>query len=137
MRVKNVCSQPGCDRYCHGNGLCQTHYVRLKRFGNLDGHLGEPIKPGRKPKGDGHISHYGYKILVIDGRKIAEHRWVMEQRLGRRLLSTESVHHLNGDRLDNRPENLELWSRSQPSGQRVADKIQWAKEFLAQYGEAL
>jgi hypothetical protein len=36
---------------------------------------------------------------------------------------------------DNRPENLELWSRSQPAGQRVADKVEWARQILALYGD--
>lgn len=64
---------------------------------------------------------------------IFEHVKVMSDFLGRPLESHENVHHRNGDRKDNRIENLELWSRSQPSGQRVEDKIEWCKQFLAQY----
>jgi hypothetical protein len=69
----------------------------------------------------------------MPGYDIPEHRYVMEQILGRPLRSDENVHHLNGDRLDNRPENLELWLKRQPSGQRVIDKVAWAKEILALY----
>jgi hypothetical protein len=64
---------------------------------------------------------------------VMEHRVRMEEMLGRELLPGENVHHVNGVRDDNRPQNLELWSTSQPCGQRVADKTQWALEWLAQY----
>jgi len=62
---------------------------------------------------------------------------VMESLLGRDLLPGESVHHKNGMRSDNRPGNLELWSRAQPAGQRVDDKIAWAIEILRLYAPDL
>jgi len=84
-------------------------------------------------KGSGTYDSGGYRQLTVDGQSFFEHRWVMEQHLGRRLLRDETVHHINGVRHDNRIENLELWSSSHPHGQRVEDKVEWAVMMLRRY----
>ena len=69
------------------------------------------------------------------GNYVFEHILVMEERLGRFLLPDETVHHMNGVKDDNRPANLELWVRPQPSGIRAQDAVAWAREILQRYEE--
>lgn len=92
-------------------------------------------KDGRYIKPDGYVQiavpNY---ISANKNRYMAEHRFVMEQHLGRTLTKDETVHHKNGVRDDNRIDNLELWSKQQPSGQRVEDKLAHAYEIIALYG---
>lgn len=87
------------------------------------------------------VGRNGYIRYVIPGkngeaaRETFLHRYVMEQHIGRRLLSEETVHHINGTRGDNRLENLELFSSRHGPGQRVVDKVEFALEMLRLYPE--
>jgi len=75
--------------------------------------------------------------LTGDRSYTFEHILVMEDTLGRKLIKGENVHHKNGVRDDNRPENLELWTRPQPTGIRIEDAVAWAQEVLGRYAPEL
>jgi hypothetical protein len=82
-----------------------------------------------EPKGAWHLNNDGYRSTVRSGKQIYEHREVMERILGRPLHPFENVHHKNGIRDDNRPDNLELWVVSQPYGQRPEDLARWVVHY--------
>lgn len=117
--------------------LCRDYQRKLRGIDTNLPLLVAPAGSGSIKKGQGYrvICKKEFRGMPHADKKgrIAEHTYVMMQKLCRPLRKGETVHHINGIKDDNRLENLELWSSSHPSGQRVEDKIKWCKEFLLLY----
>ncbi len=100
----------------------------------------DAVLRGIGPKKEGYLNKKGYRLMIQKDdssrgyRRVYQHVLIMESYLNRKLVKGETVHHKNGIRDDNRIDNLELWSKAQPAGQRVEDKIKWYIEFLMTYG---
>ena len=117
LRIGPKCKVPGCGRTVRAQGWCKAHYTRWQTYGDAEAPL------LKAPAGSGTIDDNGYRRVVVDGKIRREHRVVLEQVLHRELYPFENVHHKNGVRTDNAPENLELWVRPQPCGQRPEDLV--------------
>lgn len=137
---KPRCPVEGCDRPQWAKGHCNIHYRRLDRGGSTDG-----VGRGRPGQARGirnlsgrFVTPQGYVRVRIEdvsenGGWVLEHRYVMGKKLGRKLLPGENVHHIDGNRQNNSPDNLELWVSRQPSGQRPEDLVEWAEEIIRRY----
>jgi hypothetical protein len=86
--------------------------------------------PRKGTGADKRISASGYVMVMIDDKECYEHRVVMERLLGRRLSSKEHVHHKNGNKTDNRIENLEVLAASSHAREHMTSDVAKRKSIL-------
>lgn len=130
----DCCNLIGCELPIHAKGLCHLHYrqqlyaakprnnpcacgcgqLALRKF--VNGH-NTRLQPGEEQARRGRMNDgsalldTGAGIFYRKVRQRHEHRTVAEIKIGRPLLPGEIVHHKNGNKRDNHPDNLEVMTR--------------------------
>lgn len=103
--VRGKCSLDECDSPHYMKGYCIKHYQRWRK-------RGDPLSLGQAPHHTGTLQN-GYRVIMKNGITKAEHRWIMEEYLGRPLLRTEIVHHKDENPLNNTIDNLQVMTHAE------------------------
>ena len=157
------CLGEGCKGVIYAKGLCRYHYERKRKGLPLNPLKTRPTRQpkakrpkAKRPKANGSKERIVSSVTNCKGGYVsikvshgipnssgslnywmAFHRLIMELKLGRPLRKSEIVHHKDGDRANNHPDNLELCEPYQPPGQRKVDKARAFTRWLKENPEAV
>ena len=96
------CIECGKEYYCIKSRISTAKYCSISC-----GMLG----PNNWRWRGGTKSWAGYKLIMVGGKQVREHRHIVEQHIGRKLTRDEEVHHLDGDKTNNSIDNLKIMTK--------------------------
>ncbi len=120
-RPKKPCAVDGCDRTAKSRGWCEKHYSRWRKHG-------DPLTSERPSYGtfqtltyNGYVREYNpaHPLAMADGQVLQHRRVAWDAGI---LTDPEMhVHHINGNKTDNRPENLEAMTESEHHKEHIRE----------------
>lgn len=130
--LRELAAKYGCSRQCMLDRMREAGIPRLPPY-SMPGQRNGQWKGGRQTDDDGYILIWipTHPHATCAGT-VREHRLVMELKLGRYLLPTEVVHHIDGNRANNAPENLELFATN---GEHLATTLKGKRPRWTEAGK--
>ena len=132
------CCIDGCDKMAENKsgGMCGMHAQRVRRYG--DPHYVTSEADWKRLCREAHLKRVGDNVKPTTYRKLHNrhaHRVIAEQMLGRPLKRGEIVHHVDGNKHNNDPSNLQVMTQSEHVKLHLKEMIatRWGQESAAKY----
>jgi len=139
------CKKCGCSYFAPSNNIKKGHGLYCSRSCHIKSQLGKFASgwKGGKTNISGYVYIYQPQHPHVNASGyVAEHRLIIERKIGRYLLLTEVVHHKNGIRDDNREENLTLFTNNEHGSYHHKGRVyirgqKHQSKYRREYGKTL